>query len=184
MKDSKSLSKTKWYFMNKSLSLHRHAGVAMVEFAIILPLMLMILFGITELGRALYQQNTLDKAVNTGARYLARMEDIAEIDEVTGNCVTPLANWEASAAVVRAKELVAFGSGTDPLLPGLDEADVTIPPPIQRVVNKYDGSESICVIEVSVRVPFASLFGEVVVPFANLGSFTLNARTEERYIGL
>ncbi len=169
--------------MNNILSLHRQAGVAMVEFAIILPLMIMLLFGITELGRALYQQNTLDKAVNTGARYLARMDGLVQITE--DNC-TPLtqAEWDASTAVERAKELVAYGSGTTPLLPSLDETDVTIPLPEQRLVNKNDGSVNICVIEVSARVPFVGYFGEIVVPFANLGSITLNAKTEERYIGL
>ena len=39
------------------------SGTAMVEFAIILPLLLLLLFGITELGRALYQQNVLTQAV-------------------------------------------------------------------------------------------------------------------------
>ncbi len=170
--------------MNNFSPSQREAGVAMVEFAIILPLLLMLLFGITELGRGLYQLNTLDKAVNTGARYLARMEGVAEIDVVTGNCTTPLTNWETAQAVVRAKELVAYGNDTNPLLPGLDETDVTIPPPIQRTVNKYDGSENICVIEVSASVPFNSMFGGGVVPFTTIGSFTLNARTEERYIGL
>ena len=43
-------------------------GVAMVEFAIVLPLLILILFGTTEIGRALYQQNALYKAVSTGSR--------------------------------------------------------------------------------------------------------------------
>ncbi len=45
-------------------------GVAAVEFAIlIVPLMLM-LFGLTEYGRAIYQYNTLAKATRDATRYL------------------------------------------------------------------------------------------------------------------
>jgi Flp pilus assembly protein TadG len=32
---------------------NRHQGIAMVEFAIVLPLLLMVLFGVTEIGRAM-----------------------------------------------------------------------------------------------------------------------------------
>lgn len=156
----------------------------MVEFAILLPLMILILFGITELGRALYQQNTLDKAVNTGARYLARKAEIAEIDEVTGNCVTLLADWDNSAEVTTAKQLVVQGVGDSALLPNLDTGDVSIPAPIQRTIGKYDGDENICVIRVRVDVPFAGLFGDTLIPFTNIGAVTLHAETEERYIGL
>lgn len=45
-------------------------GVAAIEFAILLPLLLMIAFGITEFGRALYQYNTLVKATRDAARYV------------------------------------------------------------------------------------------------------------------
>lgn len=46
-------------------------GVAMVEFAIILPLMMLLILGVTELGRALIRYNVLTKAVRDGARYAA-----------------------------------------------------------------------------------------------------------------
>jgi hypothetical protein len=46
-------------------------GVAAVEFAILLPLLLLIVFGITEFGRALYAYNTLVKATRDAARYYA-----------------------------------------------------------------------------------------------------------------
>lgn len=47
-------------------------GVAAIEFAIVLiPLMIMA-FGVVEYGRALYQYNTLAKAVRDGARLLSQ----------------------------------------------------------------------------------------------------------------
>ena len=156
----------------------------MVEFAIMLPLLIILLLGISELGRALYQLNTLTKAVNTGTRYLARMPNIAKIDEVSGDCAA-LIDWsDASPQIVKAKQLVAFGSGTAPLLPGLNQSHVTVQPLQQRTIEKYEASEDICVIRVRVEVPFVSLFGGGVVPFTDIGSFSLNAEAEERYIGL
>jgi Flp pilus assembly protein TadG len=44
-------------------------GVAAVEFAILLPVLLFIVFGITEFGRALYAYNTIVKGTRDAARY-------------------------------------------------------------------------------------------------------------------
>lgn len=49
-------------------------GVAAVEFAILLPILLLIVFGITEFGRALYAYNTLVKATRDAARYYAAQQ--------------------------------------------------------------------------------------------------------------
>ena len=46
----------------------RDAGSVMVEFAGALILLLLLVFGITEIGRAIYQLNTLTKSVEAGAR--------------------------------------------------------------------------------------------------------------------
>lgn len=52
----------------------RQRGVAAVEFGIlIIPLMLM-LFGLAEYGRAIYQYNTLLKATRDAARYLTTVD--------------------------------------------------------------------------------------------------------------
>jgi TadE-like protein len=53
------------------LDYRKQRGIAMTEFAIVLPVLLLLLFGITELGRALVRYNTLTKAVQDGARYAA-----------------------------------------------------------------------------------------------------------------
>lgn len=51
---------------------HSQRGVAAVELALILIPMMVLCFGITELGRALYQYNGLVKSVRGAARYLTQ----------------------------------------------------------------------------------------------------------------
>ncbi len=46
-------------------------GVAMLEFALLLPLLLLVLFGITEFSRALFQYDTLAKTTRDACRYLS-----------------------------------------------------------------------------------------------------------------
>ena len=43
-------------------------AAALVEFAIVLPILLLIVFGIVDFGRALYTANNLTSAVREGAR--------------------------------------------------------------------------------------------------------------------
>jgi hypothetical protein len=49
----------------------RQVGAALVEFALILPLLLLLTFITTEFGRAMYQYNTLTKSVRDAVRYLS-----------------------------------------------------------------------------------------------------------------
>lgn len=46
-------------------------GVAIVEFALILPFLLILTFITTEFGRAIWEYNTLTKSVRDASRYLA-----------------------------------------------------------------------------------------------------------------
>jgi hypothetical protein len=46
-------------------------GLAMVEFAIVLPLLLLLLLAIGEIGRMMFQYNTLLQASRDASRYLA-----------------------------------------------------------------------------------------------------------------
>lgn len=54
----------------RTSALQRHqTGIAIVEFVIIAPFLLLMMLMVTELGRALYEYNALAKAVRDGARY-------------------------------------------------------------------------------------------------------------------
>lgn len=146
-------------------------GAALIEFALVFPMLSMLLFGFVELGRMLYQQNELTKALLTGARYIAR-----EPEALDGGCA-PGPAWAAASA--QAVQLVALTGAGAARLPGLDAAGaVTFTPRADAV----DG-ELACVIEADARADFAALLGDAVVPFMDLGPIELNAQEEERYIG-
>ncbi len=84
-------------------------GVALVELAISMSVMVSIAFAITEFGRAIYQYNTLAKGVRDAARFLSTRDatdavakDQARCLAVYGNltCVgTPLAQGLTTAMV-------------------------------------------------------------------------------------
>lgn len=92
----------------------RQRGVAIVEFALILPLLLLLTFITTEFGRAIWQYNLLAKSVRDSVRYLSLQ--------------TP----DDAVAIAKAKNLTVYGNlnGTGtPLAPGLSTSHVQVPTP-------------------------------------------------------
>ncbi|OQX32074.1 MAG: hypothetical protein B0D96_12385 [Candidatus Sedimenticola endophacoides] len=155
------------------------SGVAMVEFAIVVPLILMLFLGITEMGHAFHQHNTLTKAVASGARYLARGYAILD-----AACATQ-GNWSAARAT--AENLLIHGNTAgsgSPLLPGLDDSGAT---DIQVTHPQFsDASGSGCVIRMTVDTDYTPIFPGLFVgdnSLLNLPTFRLSAASEERYIG-
>jgi Flp pilus assembly protein TadG len=73
--------------------LRSESGASAVEFALLLPVLMMILFGIIEFGFALYQQSILTNASREGAR-LGIVQSIpaittAQINAAIDNYLTP-----------------------------------------------------------------------------------------------
>jgi len=73
--------------------LRSEAGASAVEFALLLPLLMMILFGIIEFGMALYRQSILTNASREGAR-LGIVQSVpaitdAQINAAIDNYLTP-----------------------------------------------------------------------------------------------
>jgi Flp pilus assembly protein TadG len=87
----------------------RERGVALIELALVLPLLILLTLIATEFGRAIYQYNTIAKSVRDAARYLT----------------TQAPNTGASAA----RNLVVYGTtspgnSATPLVPGLTLSNV------------------------------------------------------------
>lgn len=90
--------------------MRRQRGVALVEFALLLPFMLMLTFTVTEIGRAYYQYNTIAKSVREAARFLSVRAQNVDVD--------------------KARNIVVYGnpSGTGaPLALGLSLSNVPAP---------------------------------------------------------
>lgn len=64
-------------------------GAAAVELALLLIPMLILILGVAEFGRALYQYNTLTKAVRDAARYLSQFNpnDASAYDEAKEDAI-------------------------------------------------------------------------------------------------
>jgi Flp pilus assembly protein TadG len=58
----------------------REDGAAAIEFALVLPLLLILVFGIIDFGRLLFTANTLTSAVREGARFASVQEVLSEGD--------------------------------------------------------------------------------------------------------
>lgn len=91
----------------------RQRGVAAIEFAILfIFVMIPITFGITELGRAFHQYNTVAKNVRDGARYLSTQTPGSTL---AGRCLALTGSSATSGS----------GCSGTPLLPGLTLAQIT-----------------------------------------------------------
>lgn len=67
--------------MNRSPA-SRCRGQSLVEFALVLPLLLVVLFGILDFGRVIYAYNAISNAARTGAR-VAIVDQNASVIEAT-----------------------------------------------------------------------------------------------------
>jgi Flp pilus assembly protein TadG len=84
-------------------------GQTLVEFALVVMIFLVVLFGILEFSRALWTYNTIVQATRAGARFA-----VVEIPSVTNNAVKNYVVYHNSA-----------GTGA-PVVPGLSTSSVTV----------------------------------------------------------
>jgi Flp pilus assembly protein TadG len=94
-------------------------GLAMIEFAISVPVLLFLMLATAEIGRMLFQYNTLTKTVRDGARYAATSAAVGSTRVVN---ITPAVRTETRNLVVTGNRI---GTGAA-LLPGLTVNNVTV----------------------------------------------------------
>lgn len=93
-------------------------GLAVVEFAIALPFLILLLSVMGELGYLMFQQNQLSKSIESGAMYAARNARMG----------TGLVKIEATT-IQNARNLVTFGNmaGTgDKIIDGMEPSDISL----------------------------------------------------------
>lgn len=136
-------------------------GTAMVEFAIVAPLLLFLILATFEFGRMISQYNTLTKAVRDGARYAASTAagGTTGVVNITSSIQSTVRNLVVTGT--------ANGSG-GPLLPGTAPA-----------VSVTDGGNGY--VSVSASYAYQPLIG-ASLPTFGLGAripltITLNAQT-------
>jgi Flp pilus assembly protein TadG len=139
-------------------SARRQRGLAMVEFAVTAPVLLLLLFVTVELGHFITEYSTLNDAVRNAARYVAG----SALQGTTG-LLSQGSAW--SAIVAQGKNLAVFGnvsgSGTA-LLPSLTVAEIMV---TEDTVNSN--------ITVAAAYPYDSLFGASLPNFFG-GSIATN----------
>ncbi|MEY3879479.1 MAG: hypothetical protein RIQ94_274 [Pseudomonadota bacterium] len=93
-------------------------GAALVEFAIIVPLLLLLVVGISEFGYAYYHLNILNKSVQDGARYFSNSQ-IARYNGANYSLGFPINVSATNDAdpnfnITHTKNLVMYGNITVP----------------------------------------------------------------------
>jgi Flp pilus assembly protein TadG len=140
-------------------------GIASVELAIAMPVLLLLLTATVEVGRLLSEYDTLTKSVRNGARYLAAnaFQGTTGVVNITAQVQSATANLVVTGN--------ANGTGAA-LLPGLVSANVT-------VTNLGAGY-----VSVSASYVYQPILGATLPTFGNSApialGFPLNATTVMR----
>ena len=150
------------------LSVRRQRGLAMVEFVITAPVLLLLMFASVEFGQFMIEYSTLSDAVRDAARYVAG----GALNGTDGLLKTGAA-W--NTLVGQGQNLAVYGAvagGATALLPGLTTAEVTVAE--DTTTNN---------ITVTATYPYNSLFGASMPNFLGgsiATNFTLSISTTMR----
>jgi Flp pilus assembly protein TadG len=126
----------------RAMNLRKQRGVAVIEFALVLPMLLVMTFVVTEFGRAIYQYNILAKSVRDAARYLSVQ--------------TP------NTHVAQAQNLVVYGNTTgtgSPLALGLATSQVSASWPAATGTNPAISMVTVQITGYSFQSVFTTAFG-------------------------
>lgn len=157
---------------------------ASVEFALMVPMLVILLFGGSEAGHFVWTQHKLVEAVRDGARYASRLP-VNGSDGVCSGATETI----TTAAQDRVKLITRTGqlanTGARPVVPGWTDAQVTVTVVCQAFVSTgiyNDLGEAGPVVTVSASgVAYPSLFNGLV---GLGGGINLSAKSSAAVIGI
>lgn len=134
-------------------------GSSAVEFALALPMMLVLMFGGLEAGHFFWTEHKLVKAVRDGARYAARL-DVHTLCDSSGNAIEDSTVYADIQAVTSTGLPVSAGAG--PKVPNWSASGVGIDMRCGEFMNsgiysQYDQAGPIVIVS-SGSVQYPSLF--------------------------
>ena len=142
----------------------KQSGVAAVELGIVLIPLVLLAFGITEFGRAIYQYTALTKAARDATRFLSAQGPGDANDISAAQCLTVYGNKACTG---------------NPLIPNLTTAMVSVCDSTSCAgthQNQPTGSGVINLVTVTVTgYPFTSLV-PFIVPSMNFGAISTTMR--------
>ena len=127
----------------------------MIELAFMLPIVLLVLFGLLEYGRYVMMRNQVENAVREAARIAAARTN----DKTTAEIVAIVNNYMANYNVQLISPVVNVYKCDPSTRTPLDASDVTTTIPLAPFNNAKFG-QGICV---SVQGTFRTIFGGVVL---------------------
>jgi hypothetical protein len=156
-------------------------GSAATEFAMILPMLIIVLFVGSEAGHFVWTQHKLTEAVRNGARYAARLE----VTKVCDGPTAVLANPELANIRLLTRTGQLASNQARSVVPGWTDAQVDVEVSCESFVDTgiyYDlGAAGPIVTVRAANVAYPYLFGAL----GGLGGqIALNARSNAAVIGL
>lgn len=124
----------------------KQAGVATIEMVIVTPVLLLLILGVSELGKAFVQQNTLNKSVRDAARQVSSFALLGTTGTVL---ITP-------DLVTEARNLAVFGNiagAGNPQLPAFAISHITV----------SDAGNNLVMVRAD--YPYIPIFGPVLETF-------------------
>jgi Flp pilus assembly protein TadG len=147
-------------------------GAALVEFALLAPMLIVLMCGLAEFANAMRQYHIMEKSVRDSARYLTRVP-------MTGCTIN-------GAAITAAQNLALTGqtaSGGTPMLASWDDPStvtVAVADCVLNTTGAYRGHEQMPVIEVTAGAPYEDIGLLGVLGFDEI---ELEVRHQQLWIG-
>jgi len=142
------------------------SGVTVVEFAIMLPVLILLVSGMVEVGRAYVQAIAVQKGVRAGALFAARAD-------------TPLSAVDKQRAENLVRTGSVDGSGAY-LVSGFGKAGANVD--VATIGTFTVGEQDLPVIRVTAQVPFDPVFPNMF-HYLGFGSHVITVSHEQAYVG-
>ena len=182
--------------------LRDRTGASAAEFALVLPLLILFLFGIVDVGRWLWIYNEAEKATQIGARFAVVTTPVSSAinQNYVGQCNPPLTQGDAipascfpaitctnascSSGALNSTAFTNIVNRMRPFLPGLEEANVTIEysPSGLGYAGNPDGPDISPVVTVKIGTPTALQFAPItflLLSSMDMPTFTTSLTAED-----